>query len=87
MVASESLPTFCTLILLVSASNLDDKSWLSTNSKLGRGLELQHIRWNSECGVHEELAPIDLNPNYDFDFQQTTYLPNEVTVLPVSNIL
>ena len=51
---------------------------------IGRGLELQHLRWNSECEVYEELPPIDLNLNYDFNFQQTTYLPREVTVLPVS---
>jgi hypothetical protein len=57
------------------------------DSKLGRALELQHLRWNSECGVYEELTPIDLNLNYDFDFQQTTYLPDEVTVLPVSKFL
>jgi len=31
------------------------------------------------------MAPVDVNLQYDFDYQQFTYLPNEVTVLPVSN--
>ena len=50
----------------------------------GRALELQHLRWNSECGVYEELPPIDLNLNYDFNFQEFAHLPKEITVLPVS---
>ena len=50
----------------------------------GRALELQHLRWNTECSVWEELPPIIYNPNYDFDYQQFLYLPREVTILPVS---
>ena len=44
---------------------------------LGAGLRLRHIR----NGV--ELDPIDINLNYDFNFQQINYIPN-VQVLPVS---
>ena len=51
----------------------------------GRALELQHLRWNTECEVWEELSPIAFNPNYDFDYQQFLYLPREVTILPVCN--
>ena len=36
--------------------------------------------------MYEELPPIDFNPNYDFNFQQFTYLPKEVIVLRVSFI-
>ena len=50
----------------------------------GHGLTLQHIRYNSECNVYEELEPIDRNLNYDFNFQQINHLPREVTILPVS---
>lgn len=51
---------------------------------LGRGLTLQHFRYNTECGVLEELEPIDQNLRYDFNYQQTTILPKERLVLPVS---
>ena len=89
MVVSESLPTFCTLILLVSVFKdhnykLSNSLDLHAHTLTGRALELQHLRWNTECGVYEELPPIDLNPNYDFNFQQHTHLPMEITVLPVS---
>ena len=30
------------------------------------------------------MKPIDQNLQYDFNFQQFTVLPNEITVLPVS---
>ena len=60
---------------------------MNTLCYTGRGLEIQHLRWNSECQVYEELPPIDLNLNYDFNFQEFSHLPNEVTVLPVSIIL
>ena len=50
----------------------------------GRGLIVQHYRYNEECGVLEELEPIDQNMRYDFDYQQTTVLPKEHLVLPVS---
>ena len=42
-------------------------------------LALRHIR----NGV--ELEPIDVNRNYDFDFQQTNFIPS-VQILPVSNL-
>ena len=50
----------------------------------GHGLSLQHIRYNSECGVYEELEPIDENLKYDFDYQQFTHLRHEVLVKRVS---
>ena len=50
---------------------------------IGHGLKVQHFRMNSECGVLEELPPIDVNLQYDFDYQQTVHLPAERTVLPV----
>ena len=52
----------------------------------GTGLNLQHIRYNSECDVFEELEPIDRNLNYDFDFQQINHLPREVILRRVSSI-
>ena len=42
-------------------------------------LALRHIR----NGV--ELEPIDVNRNYDFDYQQTNFIPS-VQILPVSNL-
>ena len=50
----------------------------------GRGLTLRLIRNTTQCGGLEELKPVDQNLQYDFNFQQFTILPNEVTVLPVS---
>ena len=46
---------------------------------IGVELTLRHIR----DGV--ELEPIDINRNYDFNFQQTNYIPR-VKILPVSEI-
>ena len=54
------------------------------NNNIGHGVTLRHLRWNSECEVMEELEPIDQNLRYDFNYQQTTHLPREITVLPVS---
>ena len=51
---------------------------------IGHGLTVQHLRYNSECNVYEELEPIDRNLQYDFNFQQITHLRREVTILPVS---
>ena len=31
----------------------------------GHGLVLQHFRRNEECGVLEELEPVDINLKYD----------------------
>ena len=50
----------------------------------GHGLSLQHIRYNSDCAVYEELEPIDENLKYDFDYQQFTHLRHEVLVKCVS---
>ena len=43
-----------------------------------------HFRQNEECGVLEELEPIDTNLKYDFNYQQINVLPRTVKVLPVS---
>ena len=48
------------------------------NTALGEGLVLRHIR----DGV--ELDPIDVNRNYDFNYQQTNFIPR-VKILPVSS--
>ena len=37
--------------------------------KTGYGLNVQHFRKNEECGVTEELEPIDTNMQYDFNYQ------------------
>ena len=51
---------------------------------VGHGLTVQHLRYNSECNVLEELEPIDRNLQYDFNFQQITHLTRQVTIMPVS---
>ena len=53
----------------------------------GHGLVVRHFRLNEECGVLEELEPIDENRKYDFNYQQATLLPREVQILPVSGNL
>ena len=50
----------------------------------GNSVTLQLIRRNQQCNVSEALAPVEVNLQYDFNFQQFTFLPNEVQVLPVS---
>lgn len=50
----------------------------------GHGLVVRHFRQNDECGALEELQPIDENRRYDFNYQQMTHLPKEVSILPVS---
>jgi len=45
---------------------------------------LQLIRRNQQCNVSEALAPVDINLQYDFNYQQFTFLPREVQLLPVS---
>ena len=52
--------------------------YMHTYVYIGAELVLRHIR----NGV--ELNPIDLNRNYDFNFQQLNSIPN-VQILPVSN--
>ena len=51
---------------------------------VGNSVTLQLIRRNQQCNVSEALAPVEVNLQYDFNFQQFTFLPNEVQVLPVS---
>ncbi len=41
---------------------------LSRTSLSGHGLILKHFRQN-ECGVTEELPPIEKNLKYDFNYQ------------------
>ena len=48
------------------------------NNALGAELAVRHIR----DGV--ELRPIDVNRNYDFNYQQTNFIPR-VKILPVSS--
>ena len=51
---------------------------------VGNSVTLQLIRRNQQCNVSEALAPVEVNLQYDFNYQQFTFLPNEVQVLPVS---
>ena len=53
--------------------------------KSGVGVELSLLRTNRQCQTSrvEEVAIVDRNLNYDFNFQQAVYLPEEVVVLPV----
>ena len=69
-----------TLILLVGFTVKFWATVLDLYFISGHGLTLEHIRYNSECGVYEELEPIDENLKYDFDYQQFTYLGKEVTI-------
>ena len=46
----------------------------------GVALTLRHIRNGTE------LKPIDMNRNYDFEFQQTNYIPR-LKLLPVCYII
>lgn len=50
----------------------------------GRGLTLKILRRTEQCGGLEELKPVDQNLQYDFNYQQFTYLTQEVTVYPVN---
>ena len=47
-------------------------------------MTLRLIRNTEECDGLEEMRPIDQNLQYDFNFQQFTVLPNEITVRRVS---
>ena len=61
------------------------ENWLVTcTSHAGHGLTLQHIRYNTDCDVYEELEPIDRNLQYDFNFQQINHLRREIVIMPVS---
>ena len=44
---------------------------------------VEHIR-ETECGLREELEPIDENRRYDFNYQQFTILPKTRQIFPVS---
>ena len=57
---------------------------LAKFSFTGHGLVVNQLRENDQCGLLEELQPIDENRQYDFNFQQFSILPREVKVLPVS---
>ena len=74
----------CTPMKLVSCILLCSEGYLGKQHPSGSGLILQHIRYNSECGVYEELEPIEKNLAYDFNFQQTNHLPREIIIKPVS---
>ena len=49
----------------------------------GIGVSLSVIRESSN-GKYEEVDVIEKNLNYDFNYQQVTHLPKEITVMPVS---
>ena len=74
----------CTPMKLVSCIILCSEGLLGKQNPSGSGLILQHIRYNSECGVYEELEPIEKNLAYDFNFQQANHLPREIIIKPVS---
>ena len=43
-----------------------------------------HYRRNDSCdGGFEELKPVDRNLRYDFNYQNSVYFENEITILPV----
>uniref|UniRef100_A0A1X7UIG5 DOMON domain-containing protein n=1 Tax=Amphimedon queenslandica TaxID=400682 RepID=A0A1X7UIG5_AMPQE len=57
----------------------------------GSGIKLAHLS-TAECTsegktAYQELQPIENNPHYDFNFQQATHLPQEITVLPGDTLL
>ena len=56
---------------------------------LGIGAVLRHVSTVDCDGTkhYQDLAPIEKNLNYDFNFQQTNHLPNEITIQPVSIFL
>lgn len=47
---------------------------------VGKGLVVQHIRNNSQCGIVEELKPIDKNLQYDFNYQTINHLSENVKI-------
>ena len=53
-------------------------SYIMLHWLIGVEIALRHIR----DGV--ELNPIDVNRNYDFNYQRTNFIPN-VQILPVSD--
>ena len=59
--------------------NILNRNYIYIYMYVGAELVLRHIRNG------EELVPIDLNRNYDFNFQQLNFIPS-VQILPVSNV-
>ncbi len=53
------------------------------NIFIGVALIVHHLRQSVSCGGYEELAPIDQNLQYDFNFQEAVFLPDTINVLPV----
>ena len=50
----------------------------------GAGVTLRHYRANTtECSGTQEMKPIEQNLQYDFNYQQSTVLPNPIKVMPV----
>lgn len=80
------MQTCSTPILLVNYKMLLLHSKIPHFCHLGTGLTLIHLNETQCSGTsrYQELPPIDENLSYDFNFQQTTHLSREVTVLPVS---
>ena len=73
------------LLTVYKVNNIQPTSIMFSNLFFaGSGLTLQLIRRNQQCDVTEALAPVDINLQYDFNFQQFTFLPREVQLLPVS---
>ena len=58
---------------------------LPAHFTLGRKVVLQHFRQSQDCNGYRELKPIEDNPSYNFDFQQTNFLTKEIEVLPVGS--
>ena len=56
-----------------------------TNTNVGVGLSLRRVKQTTCDGVsyYEEVKPVDRNLRFDFNYQQTTHLPEPVNVLPV----
>jgi hypothetical protein len=56
----------------------------------GVGLKLSHIS-NTQCSesisTNQELPPIEMNLHYDFNFQQATHLPQEITIQPGDHLM
>ena len=56
------------------------------NTILGVGAVLRHVNTVDCDGTnrYQDLAPIEKNLNYDFNFQLTNYLPEEIIIHSVS---
>ena len=54
-------------------------------NNIGSGLVFSHVNKTQCSGTsrYQELKPIEANLHYDFNFQQATHLPHEITILPV----